>query len=98
MFQALIDKHTGGSIPFIDFGGKHILSGATYSPQVLQGKSADQIASAMSDPSSDIAQGAVGSANLLTAAICAATDQQPASVCATPAIEQAATKLGGAGS
>lgn len=96
--QQLIDQHTTGSIPFIDFGGKYILSGATYSPQVLQGKSADQIAAAMSDPSSEIAQGAVGSANLLTAAICAATDQKPANVCTTPAVQQAATKLGAAGS
>jgi len=52
---------------------------------VLQGKTWRQIAAALHDPSSPIAQGADGAANYLTAAICKLTGNQPASAC-TPAI------------
>lgn len=72
---------SAGSIPFIYFGGKYLIVGATYSPQVLQGKSYDQIADALSDPSSAIAKGAIGSANAITAAICGMTNNQPGNVC-----------------
>ena len=42
---------------------------------------APQVAAALSDPSNPIAQGAVGSANMITAAICKITNDQPAAVC-----------------
>jgi hypothetical protein len=77
---------SSGGIPFIDFGGKFLSGGATYDPSVLQGKSADQIADALTDPTSKIAQGAIGAANTFTAAICSLTHDQPASVCMDPAI------------
>jgi hypothetical protein len=77
---------SSGGIPFIDFGGKFLVSGATYDPSVLQGKSAQQIADALRDPTSTIAQGAVGAANTMTAAICMLTHNQPASVCTSAAI------------
>ncbi len=77
-----------GSIPFIDIGGQHVVIGVTYDPTVLQGKSAAQIAAAMHDPNSEIAKGAVGSANLLTAMICTTTHNQPAEVCSQPAITE----------
>ena len=32
---------SSGGIPFIDFGGKFLVSGATYDPSVLQGQTAD---------------------------------------------------------
>ncbi|MDP9093158.1 MAG: DUF929 domain-containing protein [Actinomycetota bacterium] len=35
--QALVSKYdTGNGIPFIDIGGKYVISGASYSPAVLQ--------------------------------------------------------------
>jgi hypothetical protein len=77
---------SSGGIPFIDFGGKFLVSGATYDPAVLQGKSAQQIADALRDPTSKIAQGAVGAANTMTAAICTLTHNQPASVCTSAAV------------
>ena len=39
-----------GAIPFIDFGGKFLVSGATYDPSVLQGHSANAIADALHRP------------------------------------------------
>ena len=92
--QKLIDTYnTKGSIPFVYFGGKYVLSGATYSPDVLAGKTADQIATALSDTSSDISKGAIGSANVMTAAICAATDQKPANVCQTATMKDISKQL-----
>ncbi len=82
------------AIPFIDFGGRYVISGATYDPNVLHGKSAQQIADALADPTSDIAKGAVGAANTITAAICKLTNGQPASVCASPAVSAIGARLG----
>lgn len=79
------ERATGG-IPFIDFGGKFLVNGATYDPSVLTGKSADDIADALSDPTTAISKGAVGAANTLTAAMCSLTGNQPASVCTDPTI------------
>jgi hypothetical protein len=86
----LATQHAAGSIPFVYFGGSSFLSGATYDPGVLAGKTHDEIASALSDPSSDITQAIVGSANVLTASICKATNNQPADVCNSAAIKQLA--------
>ena len=74
------------TIPFIDIGGRYLVTGATYNPTVLQGKSAAEIAAALSDPTSDVAKGAIGAANAITAAICQTTANQPSTVCATPTI------------
>jgi len=79
----------GDSYPFIDIGNRFVAT-TTYNPQVLQGLSWNQIASDLHNPSSAVSQGAVGSANLLTAAICKITGNAPASVCGAspiPAIE-----------
>jgi hypothetical protein len=72
-----------GSIPFIYFAGKYLIVGATYSPTVLQGKSYQAIAGALSDPKSTIAQGVLGAANNITATVCKLTNNQPASACTT---------------
>jgi thiol-disulfide isomerase/thioredoxin len=96
----LISKYDGppyvsgsrGSIPFIDFGGQYMISGASYSPQVLQGKTWAQVASALHDPSSPIATGVLGAANQVTAAICKLTGNQSASAC-TPAVKALEAKL-----
>ncbi|MET9273456.1 DUF929 family protein [Kribbella sp. NPDC003557] len=85
-----------GSIPFIDLGGKFVNSGATYSPEVLAGKTQEQIADALKDPSTPIAKAVLASANVYTAAICKLTDNQPAKVCSTEPVTAAAAKLGSA--
>jgi hypothetical protein len=77
----------GGSIPFIYFDGKYVITGATYDVSVLQGKTWDQIAAAMNDPSSAVAKGAIGAANAMTATICILTNNQPSKTCSVPAIQ-----------
>jgi hypothetical protein len=75
-----------GAYPFVDFGNKYVIDGASYEATVLAGKSWTQVAAALRDPSSAIAQGADGAANLITAAICKLTGNQPASAC-TPTVK-----------
>jgi hypothetical protein len=84
---------TGGSIPFVYFDGKFVITSATYQYPVLSGKSWDQIAAAMNDPKSAIAQAAIGAANVFTATICVLTNDQPSSACKLPAIQSIETQL-----
>jgi len=82
--EALVTKYdssSGGAIPFVDFGNKYLISGASYSPQVLAGLSWPTIASDLSNPNSAVAKAVDGTANYITAAICQLTGNQPASAC-----------------
>jgi hypothetical protein len=87
-----VSSQSKGSIPFIDIGNKYIISGASYSPQLLQGKTWSQIATALKDPTSPVAKAIDGTANYITAAICKMTGNQPASAC-TPAVQKIEAKL-----
>lgn len=76
-----ISSSAAGSIPFVDFGNKYLILGASYNPQVLSGLSWSQIATDLSSPSSPVAKAVDGTANYITAAICKMTGNQPASAC-----------------
>lgn len=92
--QALITAYNRkGGIPFVDFGGEYTLSGASYSPQVLAGKTADEVAAELSNPAGAIAQGILGSANTMTATICILTNDQPAAVCSVPAVAEIEARI-----
>jgi hypothetical protein len=84
-----IDAASAGSIPFIDIANKYIAIGLPpgFSPQDIAGKQWSDIANSLADTSSTISQHILGSANYLTAGICMATGQQPASVCSTDVIQ-----------
>ncbi len=84
---------SGGSYPFVDIAGTYLISGASYDPQVLAGKTHAQVAAALSDPSSDIAKAVDGTANAITAAICASTDNKPSNVCTSAGVLAAAKTL-----
>jgi hypothetical protein len=94
--QPYVSADSAGAIPFVDIGGKYIISGASYDPQVLQGKTHEQIAQALSDPTSAIAKAIDGSANVITAALCQLTTDQPAAVCSSAGVKAGAAKLGNA--
>lgn len=87
-------QRTGGAIPFIDIGGKWVEVGnlSPYGPDMLKGKNWAQVAAALSQPTTDIAKGADGSANYLTAGICQLTNNQPSTAC-TPAIQSLEKKI-----
>jgi thiol-disulfide isomerase/thioredoxin len=91
--SALSNKYGGGSIPFIDFGNKWAISGATLDNAILQGKSFDEIAAAVPDPNTAIGKAVLGNANVMTAAICDTTGNKPANVCGTKTIKDLQTAL-----
>jgi thiol-disulfide isomerase/thioredoxin len=92
---ALLTKYdSAGSIPFLDIANKYVVTGSSYSPQVLQGLTRNQIAAQLSDPSSAVAQAIDGTANDITAAISNVTGNQPSSVGNSATIAAIAKKLG----
>jgi hypothetical protein len=82
----------GDRFPFIDVGGKYQF-GVQYDAGLLAGKTQTEIAQAMSDPGSKIAQAIDGSANLLTAAICDVTNGKPSNTCSAPGVTAAKKHL-----
>jgi hypothetical protein len=87
-----VSSSNQGAIPFIYFAGKYLIVGATYSPQVIQGKSYQQIANSLSSSNNTIAKGMLGAANNITATICKLTNNQPVTAC-TPTIIGLETSL-----
>ncbi len=83
-----------GSIPFLDIANRYVITGASFSPQVLQGLSRSQIAAQLDDPTSAVAQAIDGAANDITAAISSVTGNQPGSVANSSTIAAIARKLG----
>ncbi len=93
--QALAHQYdTAGSIPFVDFGNRYAFDGATYLPDVLGGMSWQAVADSLTQPSSPQAKAILGSANLITAAICKLTTDQPATVCSSSTIQSIEKTLG----
>jgi uncharacterized protein DUF929 len=86
--QDLINKYdTDGSIPFVDFANKFAFSGATYTPDVIGGMSWLAVADQLKSQDTPQAKAIIGSANLITAAICKSIGDQPASVCSSATIQ-----------
>jgi hypothetical protein len=92
--NALFTSVGQGGFPFIDLGGKYVISGSSYEPGLLKGKTHDQIAQALSDPTSAIGKAIDGTANYITAAICASTANAPTAVCSSSGVRAAASALG----
>ena len=82
-----------GSIPFLLIGNRFVVSGASLQPDVLQGKTWQQIADALSDPTSPLAKQVLAAANMLTASICELTVGEPSNVCTAPGVTSAAATL-----
>jgi hypothetical protein len=90
----LAEQDPQGSIPFLDIANRYVITGASFSPQVLQGLSRSQIAAQLEDPASAVAQAIDGAANDITAAISSVTGNQPSSVGNSATIAAIAQKLG----
>ena len=86
-----------GSIPFIDIGGKYVVSGSSYSPDLFSGMDWPAVAAKLADPTSKQAKAVLGSAYLLTAAFCQLTGGQPAAVCQAAGTRAGAGALGNGG-
>jgi len=69
--SAVFSKYdSGGAIPFTDLGNSSVLVGSMVLPQLLDGKSWDQIIAQLNQTSSPVSQAVIGSANIFTAYIC----------------------------
>lgn len=90
-----VESITGsrGAIPFVMVGNRYAWAGSQYDPGVLEGKTFDEIVTALQDPSTDIAKAIGGAANYLTAMICELTDGRPTDVCSSDVIARAQAAL-----
>lgn len=79
--QQILAQNNVSGYPFIDIANKFIGSSGQVDPTPMKGLSQKDIANMLSDPKQGLTQQIVGAANYLTAAICAATDNQPNNVC-----------------
>ena len=85
-----------GSIPFVDIANQYVAIGLSqgFSPQDLAGQHWQDIATSLSDSTSTVAKGIIGTSNYMTAGICMTTHQQPGSVCNTDVIQKIEQSLG----
>jgi hypothetical protein len=86
----------GGSegYPFLDIDNKVLIVSPTYDPGLLAGLDQAQVASRLSNPQDPITQAIVGSANYVTAGICAATGASASPWCTSAGVTSAAKALG----
>jgi thiol-disulfide isomerase/thioredoxin len=82
------------SFPFVDFGNKFKITGPSFDPAILKGLSQAQIGSQLANPKSKASQAINGAANVITAAICGMTNNQPSTVC-TSTITSLQSKFSG---
>jgi Domain of unknown function (DUF929) len=93
LWQKYDTSSSGLGYPFIDIGGKYVITGPLFDPAVLAGLSWSQIAADLHNPSSPVARAVDGAANVITAAICKTTNGQPASVCTSSGVTKASGSL-----
>ncbi len=86
--QLISSYDPSGNIPFIDFANESYVVGATSSPETILGMDWNTIFNQINNTNSSVSQSILGSANLITAQICIADKNKPASVCAQPYIQQ----------
>lgn len=90
LWAALSAKYVQGgrqSFPFLDYGNKFVTTGPTFIPDKLKGLTQAQIADQLADPTTDVAKGVDGAANIITATLCNLTANQPAQVCSSSTIK-----------
>jgi hypothetical protein len=93
---ALWNKYTGqGTFPFLDIGGRYVITAPSFDPAVLKGLTASAIAQQLANPTSNVAKAVDGTSNVITAAICETTGNKPTAVCSAAGVVAAAKTLNG---
>jgi hypothetical protein len=97
--QAALFRHYDppGNIPFLLIGGQYLLAGSPFSPDVLKGLDWHAIAGSLPLGRVPAARAILGTANQITAAICAVDGQAPAAVCQSTGVRDASQTLPRAG-
>jgi len=80
--------------PFLDIGNKVFVTSPSYDPAVLAGLDQSAIAAKLSNPNDPVTQAIVGTANFITAGICAVTGQSSNEWCSASAVKSAAAAMG----
>jgi hypothetical protein len=86
-------SHGSRILALADVGGRWVTDGASFTPGALDGMTQNQIAGALTSPSSPLAQAVVASANEISAAICAVDGNHPGSICHSRGVTDAARVL-----
>jgi hypothetical protein len=93
-------KYTGGSttssgsIPFVSIGNQFIVSGASFSPAVLQGLSRAQIAANLTTTNNPATRAIISTSNYMSASICHINGHAPSSICNSKGVQEAAKSMG----
>ena len=74
-------------LPFVDVANRYADTGSPASPSIAGGLFWTRLAGSLSRPNTADGQAIDGTAELLTAEICEATDEAPAEVCGTAAVQ-----------
>ena len=82
-----------GAIPFMTIGNQFLVSGASYSPSILNGLTREQIAAGLSDPTNPVTQAIIATSNYISASICKITSAQPSNVCSSKGVQAAAKAM-----
>ncbi len=90
--EALYAKYADG-IPFVDIGNRYVLPATQYLPSALAGLTWAQVAAAMHNPASPVGKDIDSAANIITAAICRLTRDQPAGVCTSAGVTAASRSI-----
>jgi hypothetical protein len=85
-----------GGAPFLDIGNAFTTLGSSVNIEDLRGYEWAQIVGDLRDPQSLPAQAVAATAETLTAEICEATDEHPASICQTPLVRRYEDVINGA--
>jgi hypothetical protein len=91
--QVWVKYDSARTIPFVDFANGYAFTGALNKPDTLSGNSWLAIAADLKDPTSPQAKAVIGSANLVTAAVCKITNGQPSAVCSSATIQNLENNL-----
>lgn len=99
--QQILTRYNVGGYPFMDIGDRYILTNASYDPTVLRSNPQDQNSTPLSQQDiatqlaneNQLSKDILGTANYLTAATCALTNNQPATVCSDATIQKIETSL-----
>jgi Domain of unknown function (DUF929) len=83
-----------GTVPYFNVGNKLFADTAMYDPGILAGLTWPEIAAKLTNPKDPVTQAIVGSANYITAGICAVNGGQPSAVCSAAGVKKAAAAVG----
>jgi Domain of unknown function (DUF929) len=81
-----VPPSSAGAIPFLDIANQYMVTGSNFDAGLLRGLSQAQIAAMLKDGTTEPARAILGTANVLTAAVCSATADNPPDVCGQPVV------------